>query len=386
MLFITKFKNRAITFNMFWAFLVTQAITVPFFMHNHLTLSQIFIVQSVQMIAWLIIDVPSSYLTKFCNLKTIMIYASLFRLIGAIAFLLSTSFWGFIFTYIIIGAGNGMSSGINISILYENKANDWSSDQKVLQNNYLGTRLSTITALLLGAALSEYSLTFVALLNVVTAVLPLLLLLSMPSNIFGTKQDGLAIKNIIIFFKGNNIIFYTIIYCFYNSFLTWSLYFNQLSFLHSGYSIFSYGAIIASFQLMFLIYNFKRKVLSSNIKLYTNITATLTSVAFLMCSRQDIFYLVVGFLLIEVIRFLVNTVLLNYINQYIKYTERPLFNSVIIFITILFTVIFSNILSVFIGHFSWANMSMAIFIILVFIALSIIIGNIILSNQETRLN
>lgn len=103
----------------FRALSISAAYLTPFFLQKGLSLSQIFILQSIFSIAYLLWEIPSGYIAdRFGRAFSIKISAPIAG-VAMIAYGFSTHYWQFVIWELVLALANGLISGIDTALLID---------------------------------------------------------------------------------------------------------------------------------------------------------------------------------------------------------------------------------------------------------------------------
>jgi MFS family permease len=103
----------------FRALSISAAYLTPFFLQNGLNLSQVFLLQSIFSVAFLLWELPSGYIAdKFGRAFSIKISAPV-AAVSMIAYGFSHQFWQFVVCELILALANGLISGIDTALLLD---------------------------------------------------------------------------------------------------------------------------------------------------------------------------------------------------------------------------------------------------------------------------
>ncbi|HVX23868.1 MAG TPA: MFS transporter [Candidatus Saccharimonadales bacterium] len=139
----------------FKALSISAAYVTPFFLQNGLTLAQIFLLQSIFSVAFLLWEIPSGLIAdRFGRAFSIKLSAPLAA--GAqIAYGFSHSFWQFVVWELVLALANGLISGIDTALLLDSlKAEGRESEfvrlsQRINAYAYAATAFGVPVAILL---------------------------------------------------------------------------------------------------------------------------------------------------------------------------------------------------------------------------------------------
>lgn len=103
----------------FKALSVSAAYLTPFFLQNGLTLSKVFLLQSIFSVAFLLWELPSGYIAdKYGRAFAIKLSAPV-AAVAMIAYGFSHSFWQFVVCELVLALANGLISGIDTALLLD---------------------------------------------------------------------------------------------------------------------------------------------------------------------------------------------------------------------------------------------------------------------------
>lgn len=103
----------------FRALSISAAYLTPFFLQNGLNLSQVFLLQSIFSVAFLLWELPSGYIAdKFGRAFSIKISAPV-AAVSMIAYGFSHQYWQFVICELILALANGLISGIDTALLLD---------------------------------------------------------------------------------------------------------------------------------------------------------------------------------------------------------------------------------------------------------------------------
>ncbi|MFZ1626540.1 MAG: MFS transporter [Candidatus Moraniibacteriota bacterium] len=144
------------------SFMLIIPVIVLFFQENGLTLSQVFLLQSLFSLAVIVFEVPTGYLSDRFGRRTSIIVGCTFGVIGHSAYAMSTGFWGFLTAEIILGFGASFLSGTESALLYDSLREMGRTDEhkRVEGRNTSLSMISESVASILGGALALISLRF----------------------------------------------------------------------------------------------------------------------------------------------------------------------------------------------------------------------------------
>lgn len=165
-------------------FLLAIPTIVLFYQVNGLSLSQVFILQSVFAVSVLIIEIPSGYFADLYGRKISLVIGSLLTALGFTFYAFAASFWFFFFGEIILALANGLISGADSALLYDSLATEKKEKLYALyEGRYISLgNFSEGLAGITGGVLAFYwlRLPFTVQAILTTAVIPLTFFLKEP--------------------------------------------------------------------------------------------------------------------------------------------------------------------------------------------------------------
>jgi MFS family permease len=332
-------KCYALSFS--WGFILLQAIMVPFFRSRDLSTSDIFVVQAVFALTLAVLDIPSGYFSDMFGRRTTLVIASVFKGLGGTALVFSQDMTGILVAYVLLGAANSFLSGSDVSLLYESHEaipGENSPTVKLRGRSHFLGYLAITCGALLGGWLGEGSMETVAVVNAGIAWMSLPIALSMEEPTVRKLKRSEHWKNFrrvfrALFFENaflRGLIFLTIVYTFAP---TVSMYAFQTMWhdLHVPIAVFGYiGAVQNITSGLAGIYaggvaarlGWTRVVVCIGV---------MPLVAFLGASTSILALALAGVLVLELLRVLIQVVLVDAINQQLPSEFRATANSLISF-------------------------------------------------------
>ncbi|MGZ3789701.1 MAG: MFS transporter [Bacteriovorax sp.] len=185
--------------NFFMMFLVTIPIIVPYWKQFGLNLKDIYQLQAIFGFMMILLDVPAGYVSDLFGRKKCLIIVGCFNALSFQFLLNGKTFWHFALFEISAAIGLALYSGCDIALLYDSlDALDAHNDIEKINHSksFLGKRIfysqvGESVASLLGGALAIYSLRLPAMVNAVTAWVPLCIALTIaepPRKTFESKK------------------------------------------------------------------------------------------------------------------------------------------------------------------------------------------------------
>ncbi len=144
------------------SFMLIIPVIVLFFQENGLTLSQVFLLQSLFSIAVIAFEVPTGYLSDRFGRRTSIIIGCTLGVIGHGVYAIGTGFWGFLLAEILLGFGASFLSGTESALLYDSLREMGRTDEhkRIEGRNTSLAMVSESIASILGGALALISLRF----------------------------------------------------------------------------------------------------------------------------------------------------------------------------------------------------------------------------------
>ncbi|MFT7219484.1 MAG: MFS family permease [Candidatus Azotimanducaceae bacterium] len=165
-------------FSFCWLALVIIPVMVPFFATKGLSLSDVFILQSIFALSVLVFEVPSGYLADVIGRRNALIIGSFFHGLGFSLLCFADSFAGLVLFEVTVGLGMSLLSGSDLSLLYDSQlALRLSPSEKTrgIANLRFMKSSSEGMASLLAAVLILWSFDVVVVANAVIAWVPFLM-------------------------------------------------------------------------------------------------------------------------------------------------------------------------------------------------------------------
>lgn len=100
-------------------FMLVMPIVVLFYKANGLSVSQVFILQSVYSLSIILLEIPSGYFADVLGRKNTIAIGAVLGFIGFAIYSLSYGFWGFFAAEVVLGFGQSMISGADSALLYD---------------------------------------------------------------------------------------------------------------------------------------------------------------------------------------------------------------------------------------------------------------------------
>jgi MFS family permease len=100
-------------------FMVIMPVIVLFFQDNGLSMSEVFLLQSLFSVAVIVLEVPSGYLSDRFGRRNSIVVGSLLTALGYTIYSVGHGFFGFLCAEILIGFGASFISGADSALLYD---------------------------------------------------------------------------------------------------------------------------------------------------------------------------------------------------------------------------------------------------------------------------
>ncbi|MBU2706700.1 MFS transporter [Zooshikella marina] len=327
-----------------WGFLLLNGITFPFLIYKGLSVSEVFIIQSVLSLSVVVTEVPSGLFTdKFGN-KTALIVAGMFKGIGGMMVWAMEGFWPMIIAWIFIGLANSFYSGTNMSVIYRSSLKQ-EKKTVFVSDIYQWGNFSFYIAIFLGAWISKYSIDLAALINGIVACTPALIFAFISRDSRFTieqkdnkdnkdKEDSIftKIKMSLTFslHKGHiiSLFIFSAIFCII---VRQSTNIVQIFLMDKGFEVQHIGLIVGGLGLLGLAVTklISKKVLSLSIRQTLILIAALVLSALALFKQGFVLVFIVGVLVLEVVKYLLEVYIVDSINRSYKGKMIASLNSVL---------------------------------------------------------
>lgn len=238
-------------------FMLVMPLIVPFYEENGMNLTQIMTLKSVYSIVVVILELPSGYMADVIGRKKTLVAGAFLATAGFIVYSLSSSFHGFLFAEVALGAGASFISGADSAMLYDTLA---SGRRQGEYTRYEGINASVgnfseAFAGLAGGALAMISLRmpFYFQVAVAATAIPASLLLKEPDkrNRISAVITGKDLADTVrkIFFSQNELRFNLILSSVIGAATLITAWFAQPLFSEAGIPLALYGIIWTALNL-----------------------------------------------------------------------------------------------------------------------------------------
>lgn len=153
-------------------FYLIVPIIIPFYKSNHLSTTEIFIVQSAYCLGVLLLEIPSGYFSDVMGRKKTLVLGAFFLPIGLGIYAISTHFFEFILAELILAIANSMRSGTDSALIYDTllQLKEESLYEKFAGKTDFFARIGSSTASITGGLLALVSIRFPFYINIISGV------------------------------------------------------------------------------------------------------------------------------------------------------------------------------------------------------------------------
>ncbi|QKG79782.1 MFS transporter [Tenuifilum thalassicum] len=143
-------------------FMLIMPIAVLFYKANGLSVSQIFILQSVHSLSIVLLEIPSGYFADVLGRKNTITVGAILGFVGFAIYSMTYGFWGFLFAEIVLGLGQSMISGADSALLYDSLAERKKQDDYIKHEGRMTSvgNFAEATAGILGGLLAALSIRY----------------------------------------------------------------------------------------------------------------------------------------------------------------------------------------------------------------------------------
>lgn len=327
-------------FNATWAFLLIQPLVVPFFQSKGLSMSQVFTVITAFSLTLSILDIPTGYFSDRMGRRLTLILASLFKGIGGMVLAFSQGFFSILVSYILIGIGNSLYSGSDISLLHETNASIPPplrlQSNKMFGRRFYFAQVGLVLASVMGGIVGAYSLDWAVRLNAVFAWVPLLIAFSLEETPrLGTKTEKhfQYFKKLFheLWWQSYEVKVFLLLAILYGAIPIVSTFALQGLLSERGLSLSWFGYI---FAILSTVGALSSRHVSSFEKVLGRrgsylLIVTLTPLALLGCSFPFLQLVLISALALEIVRGLGQALFMDQVNGYLSSDIRATGNSVV---------------------------------------------------------
>ncbi|NPE52178.1 MFS transporter [Dickeya dadantii] len=308
-----------------WGFLLLNGITFPFLIHKGLSVSEVFMIQSILAFSMVVAEVPSGLFTDRFGNKSALLLAGLFKGIGGMMAWALDGFFAMAITWIFIGLANSFYSGTNLSVIYRSSLNQ-ERKTGIFSDIYQWGNCSFYLAIFLGAWISKYSIEIAALINGLVACTPVVIFsfISKDSRFEVVKKEVnktsvLEKIKLSFSFSGNkgmvlSLFAFSAVFC---------VIFNQSSnlvqvfLLAKGFEAHQIGLAVGGLGLLglFLTKLLSRKILALSVSQTVFLVIGLTLAALSLFMNGVVAVFIAGAILLELVKYLTEVYIVDAINR-----------------------------------------------------------------------
>lgn len=315
-----------------------------FYQENGLTLTDLFIIQSIYSVTIAVIEIPSGYVADVLGRKNSMIIGMFFGFIGMLIYSFSFGFEGFLMAALSLGIGQSFISGSDTALMYDSLIQLERSNEFIkLEGRTISMgNLAEAFAFIVGGLLAEISLRTPFYFQVGIAFIGFVIATLLVEPEMERLKDGKSkpwknIKNIIRYsLKENLTLRYYILYSSIIGCGTLTMaWFSQPYFISIGInSKFYFGLLGAVLNLAVAIPSFYAHKIEEKIKTKTLLILILVLICscyFIMSLTTSLWGLIL-LLLFYITRGVATPVLRDYMNRHIPSEMRATVMSIRSFI------------------------------------------------------
>lgn len=315
-----------------------------FYQENGLTITDLFIIQSIYSVTIAVIEIPSGYVADVLGRRNSLIIGTFFGMLGMIVYSFSFGFEGFLLAALCLGVGQSFISGSDTAIMYDSllQLNRTKDFIKLEGRTISMGNLAEAFAFIIGGLLAEISLRTpfyyqigIAFIGFVFAILLVEPKIHRIEN--GTTKPWRNIKNIIHFsLKENQTLRYYILYSSVIGAGTLTMaWYSQPYFISIGIdSKFYFGVLGAGLNLAVAVPSFYAHKIEESIKTKTLLILILVLICscYFMISYTISLWGLLLLLLFYITRGVATPVLRDYMNRHIPSEMRATVMSIRSFI------------------------------------------------------
>lgn len=187
-------------FRFFSSFWLIVPVLIPYYRSAGLAATQVYLVQSIFLIAVLLLEVPSGYMADVIGRKKTMIIGTFFLPAGLAVYYFSNNIWGFACAEILIAVAISCWSGADSALLFDTLKQLKKQDEykKVQGRAEMITRVGDGLASVTGGLVGLVSIKFPFLINIATGLImiPIAFSLAEPARKM-MKTTGGHVKNLL---------------------------------------------------------------------------------------------------------------------------------------------------------------------------------------------
>lgn len=179
-------------FAFFWMFLIFLPVFIPYLLTFKITMHQVFLLQVAFGLTIVILEVPSGYLSDLWGRKRVLMVGGLFNFAGYSMLFFANSIWDFLLMEILLGVGSSMTSGTDLSMLYDSlkeKKIKRAESTKIIANFQFFSLISEGTAAILGGLIASTSYSILILAQWVAGLFPIIIASTLVEPSFQRMSD-----------------------------------------------------------------------------------------------------------------------------------------------------------------------------------------------------
>jgi len=334
---LNVWKCYALSFT--WGFILLQAVMMPYFQAKGLSLAQVFQLQSVFAFSLLLLDVPTGYFSDLFGRRITLIVAAIFKGLGGTALVVGHGFSEMLAAYVLIGIANSFLSGSDTALLYDSHAEIQGKkpqSARLRGRVYFVGYVSITLAALLGGQLGARSLEVVAIVNAAFAwlSLPIALSIEEPSSAEKRMRRTGHWKNLRtvwrrLFLEDRTLRGLIAVTVIYSLAPTVALYAFQRVWQQRGLGLAWFGAIAALQNITSGLLGISMESVTRRIgsRVTLLLIGLLPLIAFFGASTLVLGLAILASLMLELLRVLIQVVLLDQINSRLSSEYRATANS-----------------------------------------------------------
>ena len=315
-----------------------------FYEENGLSITDLFIIQSIYSVAIAVIEIPSGYVADVLGRKNSMIIGMFLGFVGMVIYSLSYGFEGFLMAALCLGIGQSFISGSDTALMFDSLVQLNRSKEFIkLEGRTISMgNLAEAFAFIVGGLLAEISLRTPFYFQIGIAFVGFLVATILVEPKTERLKDGKSkpwknIKNIISFsLKENKTLRYYILYSAIIGAGTLTMaWFSQPYFMAIGIdNTFYFGLLGAGLNLAVAIPSFYAHRIEENIKTKTLLILILSLICgcYFVMSQTTSFWGLLILLLFYLTRGIATPVLRDYMNRHIPSEMRATVMSIRSFI------------------------------------------------------
>ena len=298
-----------------------------FYEENGLSISDLFVIQSIYSVTIALIEIPSGYLADVLGRKNSLIIGTFFSFLGILTYSLSYGFDGFLLAALCLGLGQSFVSGSDTALMYDSLVElDRRDDFIRIEGRSVSMgNFAEAVAFIVGGLLAEISLRTPFYYQVFIALVGFLVAVSLKEPKVPRLQDGRSkpwknMKKIIHYATVENTmlrayILYSAIFGAATLVMAW---FTQPYFQSLGIDVFYFGLIGAGLNLAVALPSFYAHIIERNTDTKTLLILILLLIfgCYFVVGTLNSLWGLLALLLFYLTRGVLTPVLRDYINRH----------------------------------------------------------------------